>query len=363
MTGTDLVKRTQETVAVLDNPLYLDQVEALLPENLPVRRFVMTAKTAIRTNPDLVECDQNSLFGAIIRCAQAGLYPDGHEAALVPYKGKVNFLPMVRGIIRAARDYGWLMVAQAVYEHDEFEWRGNDEKPLHRHPRPGEARGKLVAAYAYASQRGEILAEVLYAPDIEKRKKKAQTQNVWNEWPEAMWAKSAAHALYRKLPLSEHDLERLAEIEPAEAVDALYGPDGTEFKAIQAPADHPQGGDEPAAPIPGGDGSGTDGEGTQQAEPAKPAHTETAGPAPGPDDDEPEPQPDWVTAGDTKVPSGNWAGKTIAEVSAAESGREWIAWALPRPAKFDPNFHEALATYVEGALPELWAAHTERSAA
>lgn len=359
MAGTDLATRTQETVALIDHPQFLEQVEALLPENVPLRRFVMTAKTAIRTNPDLVDADQNSLFGAIIRCAQDGLFPDGHEAALVPYKGKVNYLPMVHGVIRAARDYGWLMVAQAVYEKDVFEWRGNNEKPLHRHPKPGEPRGNLVAAYAYASQRGEVLAEVLYAPDIEKRKKKAQTQIVWNEWPEAMWAKSAAHALFRKLPRSERDrVERFTDIDdPADAEAALYGPDGSSFAAHEISAAPSDTAGSPSSP----EALRAPAEETQQAAASSSSLGEAA--APGTADDDPEPQPAWVAAGNTVVESGNWAGKTIADVATVEAGVEWIGWALARPAKFDAGFHEALAAYVEGALPELWAAHTERSAA
>lgn len=344
MPGTDLVQRTQQTVALIDDQRFLEQVEALLPDNLPLRRFVQVAKTAIRTTPELVAADQNSLFASIVRCAQSGLYPDGHEAALVAYGGKVSFLPMVAGVIRAARDYGWLMVAEAVYENDEFEWRGSDEKPLHRHPRPGVARGELVAAFAYATQHGETLSVVLYPDDIKKRRAKAQTDKVWKEWPEAMWRKSAAHALFRKLPLSERD--RLADrfdetIEPAEATELLYGPDGTAFAATPAlpsdTADAP-----PGAP-------GTSGNDRQDAELDRAA---AASPAPGEHDDDPEPQPPAKPDyGATVVPSGAYADMTLADVAAlGDDGEKWLTWAARNKGRFEDDFASALLAFIDEQL-------------
>jgi recombination protein RecT len=359
MTGTDLVQRTQQTVALIDHPQFLEQVEALLPEDVPLRRFVQVAKTAIRSNPDLVEADQNTLFAAIIRCAQDGLYPDKHEAVLNVYSGKVTYLPMVHGVIRAARDYGWLMHAEAVYENDQFEWRGSDEKPHHRHPRPGEDRGALVAAFAYATHGAETMSVVLYQDDIAKRRAKAQTDKVWKEWPEAMYRKSAAHALYRKLPRSERDrvdrFDETVQLEQAAAAELLYGPDGASFTAREISA-APNDSAEPSA-VPPDEGPGTGGE-PQQAEPASPPSP--AGSAPGDDD---EPAPPWAAAAAVEIPAGQWKGKTLADVAAIEAGREWLAWALKNEGRFNEPFYAALTGYVEGALPELWAEHTERQAA
>lgn len=352
MTSTDLVKRTQETVALIDHPQFLAQIEALLPEDVSLTRFVQVAKTAIRSNPDLVKADQNTLFASLIRCAQDALYPDGHEAVLVTFGDKVAYLPMVYGVIRVARDYGWMMRAEAVYENDVFEWLGSDAKPLHRHPRPGDDRGDLVAAYAYATNGREKLARVLYAPDIEKRKAKARAKNVWNEWPEAMWRKSAAHALYRELPRSEHDRpERFAEIDdPADAVAKLYGPDGTEFLIT---SHHHSLTDGTTAAAPAANAEPPAG-GSQQAGDAETPAAE-ASPVPGDlDEDDPEPQPaaaetevDLGEIGKTVIPAGYpWSGQNLTEVAAAMDGREWIAWAVRNGDKFTPDFYGALSAFV-----------------
>jgi phage RecT family recombinase len=359
MTGTDLVQRTQQTVALIDHPQFLEQVEALLPEDVPLRRFVQVAKTAIRSNPDLVEADQNTLFAAIIRCAQDGLYPDKHEAVLNVYSGKVTYLPMVHGVIRAARDYGWLMHAEAVYENDQFEWRGSDEKPHHRHPRPGEDRGDLVAAFAYATHGAETMSVVLYQDDIAKRRAKAQTDKVWKEWPEAMYRKSAAHALYRKLPAA-NAIASTASTRPSSSSrpprpSSSTAPTGRPSPLVRSP---PRRTIRPSPqPYPLDEGPGTGGE-PQQAEPASPPSP--AGSAPGDDD---EPAPPWAAAAAVEIPAGQWKGKTLADVAAIEAGREWLAWALKNEGRFNEPFYTALTGYVEGALPELWAEHTERQAA
>jgi recombination protein RecT len=341
MAGTDLAQRTQQTVALIDHPQFLEQVEALLPDDLPVRRFVQVAKTAIRSTPELVEADQNTLFAAIIRCAQDGLYPDKHEAVLNVYGGKVTYLPMVAGVIRAARDYGWLMHAEAVHENDEFEWRGSDEKPYHRHPRPGETRGDLVAAFAYATHGAETMAVVLYQDDIQKRRAKAQTDKVWKEWPEAMYRKSAAHALYRKLPRSERDRDNRFDettLEPAAAVELLYGPDGATFATTPAP---PLDAAEPP------EAAGTGGT-SQQAEPTPPS---SVGSAPG-DEDDPEPQPaakpDY---GATIVPSGAYADMTLAAVAdLGEDGEKWLTWAARNKGRFDEDFATFLLAFIDEQL-------------
>ena len=365
MTGQELATRTRDVVETIDNPVFLDQVAALLPDTVPLRRFVQVAKTAVRTNPDLVTADQTSLFGAIVRCAQDGLYPDGHQAALVPYKGKVSYLPMVDGVIGIAKDYGWTIRANVVYEHDDL-FDVVDEPPQisHRRARPGEDRGQLIAAYAIATKDGERIQAVLYADDIAKRRGKAQTQAVWNEWPEAMWRKSAAHAIFRLLPKSELDrAERLARLAAnpdafegalADPAAALYGqPNGTPPALA---ADAPAAPEEPVDPSRG-PGTGWDG---QQDEPAGDA----AGSSPGGEEDadwepvdEVEERPtdaEVDAAAATIVPRGNYQGKTLAEVATTGAeGETWLLVQLKRLAAESPA-RAAIETFARYRLPNVW---------
>ncbi len=368
MAGTDLEVRRDEALQNLNQPAFLTQVERLLPDTLPLRKFVQVAATAIRMNPDLVSADQNSLFGSIIRCAQDGLIPDNREAALVPYKGKVSYLPMIGGVRKIAAEYGWTIRTRVVYENDSFEHV--EEPPSIRHVpvRPGVDRGELVAAYAVATHvGGRRVQKVLYKTDIDKRRAKAQTDRVWQEWEPQMWEKTVGHAIAGELPRSDSELaarltalERGATVEPAAAAELLYGPDGTAFTAT------PVSGERVEVPAAADEAPGTGGA-SQQAEPAD--SLPAAGSAP--DDDEPEPgpiagaddDPAAAEAAAVIVPNGTWQGITLQEVADAAEGPAWLAWALARPGKFDEAFYSHLRTFVQHACPDIWDEHERKQAA
>lgn len=370
MTGTELTLRekTEQVIATLQLPAVLEQIEELLPDNVPMTRFVGVAKTAIRSNPDLVNADQTSLFAAIIRCAQAGLFPDGHEAALVIYKGKVSFLPMIDGVRKTLAEFGWLLRTGVVRENDEFEWSEEPMSITHRPARPGVERGQLMYAYGIATHAdGRRLQRVLDRDEIAKRRAKAQTDKVWSEWEEAMWRKSAGHAVGGEVPLSEGDRARLDRVlatdtDPAAAAELLYGADGAAFTMTEVPATV-----EPPADTPSTDATAGPSGGSQQAG----AAGDNAVPAPG--DDDPEPvlasqQQELADAANvvagTKIPNGANIGKTLAELAAeGAEGENWLGWALRHPGKFDDAFYAAVETFVQGALPQVWAEHAARAAA
>lgn len=341
------------------------QLALALPDDVPLDRFERALVTALLAKPEIAEADRASLYLALLNAAQAGLVPDGKQGTINVYGGKAQFLVMIGGIRLTLAKYGWTLRTEIVCENDHFEDYSSDGYIVHRKPRPGVDRGRMQGAFAMAVQRdGRRECVVMSKAEIDEVRDKSARggkSGPWKDWYARMAEKTPGQRLAKKLGLDPQDLIRIAE--PADDGDAetqLYGPDGATFQALEAPADHPSRKDEPkgAAAAASGDG----GEAGPQQAAASPPPSSGEAPAPGADD-EPEPQPAWVAAGQTVVETGNWAGKTLAEVAAVEAGVEWIGWALPRPGKFDPNFHEALATYVEGALPELWAAHTEKSAA
>lgn len=349
MAGTDLETRTRNVVETIDSSDFRDRVEPLLPDTVPFRRFAQLAKTAVRSTPDLAEADPRSLFNAIIRCAEAGLYPNNEDAALVPYKGKVTFIPMVDGVRKIAAEYGWMIRARVVFENDDFDYTEEPPALRHRPVRPGMDRGDRIAAYAVATHRdGRRLQRVLHPDEIQKRRAKAQTTRVWDEFPDAMWAKSAVHALFGELPRAERDLmprlDAVDDVDPAQAVDLLYGPEGSTFTAIPAPPSDAAGA---SNPLP--EAAGTSGNDRQQAEPAPPL----AGSAPG-DDEDPEPKPTTtaqVDHGATVVPKGAYQGMTLAAVAdLGDDGEKWLTWAARNKTRFDQDFATALLAFIDDQL-------------
>lgn len=139
----DEVTWTLETMA--------PEMAKMLPEHIPVERFMRTVRTAINMNPELSKGNRNVFFQELMKCAQDGLLPDGREAVINSYKGKAKYIPMVAGLCKKARNSGEIgtIDAEVVYENDEFDsWI--DEKGRHfRHKKARKDRGDPVLTYGY----------------------------------------------------------------------------------------------------------------------------------------------------------------------------------------------------------------------
>lgn len=361
------------------------QVAMALPENMPPSRFVRATVTALLQNPELAEVEANSLWAALLKCAQDGLLPDGREAAITAFNdskvgGKVAaYLPMIGGFRKVAGEHGWSLETVVVYQADEFSYElGLDPRIEHRPAPVNSNRGELVAAYAIGRHRdGRRVIEVYEASQIAKAKGVAKTDKVWKQWPAQMWEKTVGKRLFAKLPLDPADKRVLslvdaAELEPGEAANMLYGPHGTaratELEAPTQPAPpgdaaddgQPGGAHEAAAELTASQQAGAGGVGA------------AAAPAPGPEDD-PEPGSEAAAgeqssfpvpasvveeAASTKVEFGSHAGKTLTQI--LEEKPDWFEWALRNPHKFEEAQFASVGLFVQHRLPEVWAEHEER---
>src|SRR5262245_19014428 len=90
---------------------------AALPKHISIDKFQRVVMTAVQNNPNLVSVDRRSLWNACTQAAQDGLLPDGREGAIVPFKGRANWMPMYAGLIKKARNSGEIasIVARVVY--------------------------------------------------------------------------------------------------------------------------------------------------------------------------------------------------------------------------------------------------------
>ena len=212
------------------NPLVVvrDQIVArqnefamALPAHIPAARFVRMAVTAIQTNPALAHADRPSLMSSCMKAAQDGLVLDGREAALVIYKSKVKgrngaadtwedkvqYMPMVAGIMKKARNSGEIssLTAHVVYEKDTFRYvLGDDERVEHIPFLEGD-RGKARAVYAIARLKdGGVQRDVMSASDVERirGRSKAKDSGPWvTDWSE-MARKTIIRRLSKYLPAS-----------------------------------------------------------------------------------------------------------------------------------------------------------------
>jgi len=183
-----------------------------LPDNVTPEKFIRVTMTAIQNNPSLLGCDKQSLFSSVMKCAQDGLLPDGREAALVPFAGKVQYMPMVGGILKKVRNSGELanINSQVVYTNDEFDyWIDETGEHLKHRPLLVGDRGVHRLTYAIARTKDEaIYLEVMSESQVQEVRKVSRAKNgPWDgPFADEMRRKTAIRRLSKRLPMST-DLE------------------------------------------------------------------------------------------------------------------------------------------------------------
>lgn len=348
-------EQARELAGIVRSDDFVGQLELALPETVSPRRFARIAATAIQINPDLAQCDRDSVFQSLLRCAADGLVPDGREAAIVKRGGKASYMPMIGGYRKIAADFGWTLRTRAVRANDEFDW--TEEPPTLTHKIARGDRGDLVYAYAVATHKdGTRLQRVLDTDQVAERRAKATTDRVWAEFTEQMWEKSAGRDLFDEIPKSDEDkarVERMLESErayeraAADPVEALYGNGGDR----NVSGERSYGGPHDADTGSGDGQAGTPAPSSQPvaaAEHGQPVEDGVWEPV----DETPTPtDAEIAAAGQLQVGRGVHKGKTMRQV--ADEGDDGVAWLLTQLKKDD---HPAeLATFVHGALPETWA--------
>lgn len=209
--------------ASLEGPMRVEIAKAL-PKDIDPDRFIRTVITAVQMNPKLIDADRRSLFAACMKAAQDGLMPDGREAVLNIYSTKVKdggkeywtnivqFLPMVRGLLKAMRNSGEVasVDAAAVYEKDHFVFKRGDDPRIEHEPYLGaDDPGPIIAAYVIVKlTNGEVHREVMSKRDIEKVRGASKAANGpgWTTWYDQFAIKSVIKRAVKLLPSSSDRL-------------------------------------------------------------------------------------------------------------------------------------------------------------
>ena len=152
----------KDDVKLTKNMTIPDMVKAMMPEirrALPTvitpERFTRIALSALNNTPALQQCTPMSFLAALMNAAQLGLEPNTPlgQAYLIPYKNKGNlecqFQIGYKGLIDLAYRNGQIQTiqAQAVYEHDFFEYEYGLEPRLVHKPAFSD-RGEVTYFYA-----------------------------------------------------------------------------------------------------------------------------------------------------------------------------------------------------------------------
>lgn len=192
------------------------ELKNALPSNISPEKFQRVVLTVASLNPDLLAADRKALLGACMRCAADGLVPDGREAALVLFGSKPQYMPMVAGLLKRARNSGEISTinAHVIYEHDDFKVTLGDDEGITHTPAWATDRGKMVGVYAIAKLKdGGIQRALLSAAEVEKVRNVSKSKGAgpWVQWTEEMWKKTALRRLTKYLPM-DAESERMERI-------------------------------------------------------------------------------------------------------------------------------------------------------
>lgn len=195
-------------------PALIGRMEPEYAKTLPVdvdpKKFIRVAQTAIKMTSGIDGVDRNSVFSALAQASQDGLLIDGKEAAIIPFKGKATYIPMVQGMLKRMRQHSEFasishgIVYQEEINQGRFEYVKGDKEFLRHEPLTlGEKKGDIVGAYAVLTTKsGEKFRAVMDIEAINKRLSKGNNSPAKREWREEFIIKTVLKQLYKIAPNS-----------------------------------------------------------------------------------------------------------------------------------------------------------------
>jgi recombination protein RecT len=168
-----------------------NEVAKVIPKEVTLEAVLRVARS-VASEAKFSACDPRSFLLALLKCSRAGLYPDGREAHLIPFKNEVQAIFDWKGLVALANRAGYLVTAKLVHQNDEFSVEEDDgcghtkvvHKVDYRNP-----RGELQAVYSRAIRSdGQVDYEIMTAEEVEQirqRYSRAKDSTPWTlSWGE-----------------------------------------------------------------------------------------------------------------------------------------------------------------------------------
>lgn len=191
-------------------------IASVLPVHMGPDRMLKIALRCLRTSPKLMDCTVDSLFGAVVTCAQLGLEPNtpqGH-VYLIPFENRkkqtteVQVIVGYKGLVDLARRSGEIesISARVVCRNDTFEVDyGTDDRIVHKPQIEGE-RGGVIGFYAVARLKGGgVQFEFMSKREVDAVMRATQSKGNYGPWRdhyEEMGRKTLIRRLSKYLPMS-----------------------------------------------------------------------------------------------------------------------------------------------------------------
>jgi recombination protein RecT len=143
-------KAPTSIVSYLETPKWREEVMKVIPPGMVIDAMLRVARSTA-SDVKFARAEPASFLRALLKCARAGLYPDGREAHLMCFGTEVTAIFDVKGIITLASRAGILVNAKLVHENDEFIVEEDD----------GEGKTRVTHRVNYRKDRGDL--QVVYA--------------------------------------------------------------------------------------------------------------------------------------------------------------------------------------------------------
>lgn len=231
----DEIKKPDYQVVIYDKKIKERFLEVV--DEKTYNKEIIFAKQAFDNNEGLQKCSKESIRNSIVNIALTGasLNPALQQAYLIPRKGKCCLDFSYRGLCKIAVDSESVydIDATAVFEGDEFEYEmGLYPRLVHKPKMHTTDKPEVIAAYAVATlHHGIKKFVVLDREKLDRARKSAQSQNVWNAHFDEMAKKTAVKLLYKLLPQTErmsvavkalNEHEGIKEVSNAERLKARF---------------------------------------------------------------------------------------------------------------------------------------------
>lgn len=220
MTKAELAKAPERQPTVIE---FLEArkawIKSTIPKHIDPDRLVRVAMGAIRGNPKLMRCTQDSLLNCMIQAATWGLEIGSFNSChMVPFAQEATLIAGYQGMVDLAIRGGGITgppLVMLVYEDEEFEVKidsttekvssvKHTPKPLSKDHTPATCLG----GYALMRQtNGDVMPEFVPAKDIIKirdksiAKLKGKKSLLWQEFEEEGWKKTIVRRAMKRMPL------------------------------------------------------------------------------------------------------------------------------------------------------------------
>ena len=230
------------------------EMKNALPKHVDADRLLRIAVTAVRTNPRLLECTQNSLLAGIMLSAQLGLEPNTplQQAFLIPYKRSIKENDQWYKIMEVQFQLGYQGIldlcyrtktfkdiyAEGVYAQDKFEYKLGLNRDLIHVPSEADDRGDLTHVYAvYHTINGGYDFKVWTVSKIRKHAQKfsqsyEDKKSVWKANDESFLGMCKKTVLMDLLKYAPKSIELAKQVTQDEVIKHDVEPDMTEAPTI-----------------------------------------------------------------------------------------------------------------------------------